>query len=109
MTPEQLITQRLQQVEQVMREHHLWQSESPAAHAFNSAEPFCLDTLQPLEWLQWVLIPRMNALIAARNPLPEKFAVAPYFEMALDHTMPGRTPLLLSLNKLDALFLDDAH
>ncbi|WP_312240008.1 YqcC family protein [Pantoea sp.] len=107
MTPEQLITQRLQQVEQVMREHDLWQNAAPAADAFNSTEPFCLDTLQPLEWLQWVLIPRMHALIAARHPLPENFAIAPYFEVALEQATPGLAPLLLSLNQLDALFLKE--
>lgn len=109
MTPEQLITQRLEQVEQVMREYALWQSESPAAHAFNSTAPFCLDTLQPLEWLQWVLIPRMHALIAAGAPLPTKFAVSPYFEVALDQATPGRALLLLSLSQLDALFMDESH
>lgn len=107
MTPEHLITQRLQQVEQVMREHDLWQNASPAAHAFNSTEPFCLDTLQPLEWLQWVLIPRMHALIAAQRPLPEKFAITSYFEVTLEQATPGRALLLLSLSQLDALFLDD--
>lgn len=69
MTSAPLITQRLEQVEAVMREHNLWQSTSPHASAFESCEPFCLDTLEPLEWLQWVLIPRMHALIAAQHPL----------------------------------------
>ncbi|WP_130831451.1 YqcC family protein [[Erwinia] mediterraneensis] len=106
MTPEQLITQRLEQLEQVMREHDLWQSEAPAAQAFNSTAPFCLDTLQPLEWLQWVLIPRMQALLAARAPLPTTFAVAPYFEVALAQETPGRALLLLTLSQLDALFME---
>ncbi|HBV90649.1 MAG TPA: hypothetical protein DEF80_06620, partial [Pantoea sp.] len=55
MAPEQLITQRLEQLEAVMREHHLWQSTPPAEDALESREPFCLDTLEPLQWLQWVL------------------------------------------------------
>ncbi len=107
MTSAPLITQRLEQVEAVMREHNLWQSTSPHASAFESREPFCLDTLEPLEWLQWVLIPRMHALIAAQHPLPQNFAIAPYFEMALTLTLPGRSLLLLTLRQLDALFMDD--
>lgn len=100
----QLITQRLQQVEAVLRTHGHWQSQAPKAEAFTSTQPFCLDTLQPLEWLQWVLIPRLHALIAAEAPLPASFAVTPYYEMALPPTTPGHTALLLTLSQLDALF-----
>ncbi|MHA6312471.1 MULTISPECIES: YqcC family protein [Pantoea] len=108
MTPEQLIMQRLEQVEAVLREHDLWQSTPPEASAFDSREPFCLDTLEPLQWLQWVLIPRMHALIAARHPLPKNFAVAPYYEVALVPDQPGVAPLLLTLRQLDALLKDAA-
>lgn len=109
MTPEQLITQRLEQLEAVMREHHLWQSTPPAEGALESQEPFCLDTLEPLQWLQWVLVPRMHALIAARHPLPQNFAVAPYYEVTLAPDQPGIAPLLLTLRQLDALIRDAAH
>lgn len=55
-----------------------------------------MDTMEPVEWLQWVLIPRMHTLIDNAQPLPQAFAVAPYYEMALaaDHPqrdiLPGR-------------------
>ena len=104
MTPEQLITQRLEQLEAVMREHHLWQSTPPAEGALKSQEPFCVDTLEPLQWL-----PRMHALIAAGHPLPQNFAVAPYYEVALVPDQPGIAPLLLTLRQLDALMKDAAH
>lgn len=99
-----LIIQRLQQVEAVMREHGHWQTHAPAAEAFNSTQPFCLDTLQPLEWLQWVLLPRMQALLDAGAALPQNFAVTPYYEMALPPTTPCHAALLLTLSQLDALF-----
>ncbi|ORM67245.1 YqcC family protein [Pantoea rwandensis] len=100
----QMVIQQLQQVEAVMREHDHWQTQSPEAEAFASTEPFCLDTLEPLEWLQWVLIPRFHALIEARAPLPQNFAIAPYYEVALPDTTPGYAVLLLTLNQFDALF-----
>lgn len=102
----QMIIQRLQQVEAVMREHDHWQTHSPEADALASTQPFCLDTLEPLEWLQWVLIPRFHALIEAGLPLPSGFAVAPYYEVALPPTTPGHAALLLTLNQFDALFQD---
>ncbi|MFV9670084.1 YqcC family protein [Pantoea sp. ARC607] len=109
MTPEQLITQRLEQLEAVMREYQLWQSTPPPEGALDSREPFCMDTLEPLQWLQWVLVPRMHALIAARHPLPQNFAVAPYYEVVLMPDQPGIAPLLLTLRQLDLLLQDAAH
>ena len=101
-----LIIQRLQQVEAVMREHDHWQTHAPKAEAFNSTQPFCLDTLEPLEWLQWVLIPRMQALVAAGAPLPHNMAITPYYEVALPAETRGYTALLATLSQLDALFQD---
>ncbi|SPX17104.1 Domain of uncharacterised function, DUF446 [Escherichia coli] len=40
-------------------------------------KPFFMDTMEPLEWLQWVLIPRMHDLLDNNQPLPGRFAVAP--------------------------------
>ncbi|SQA99718.1 Domain of uncharacterised function, DUF446 [Cedecea neteri] len=44
-------------IEQILRDHSLWQGLPPDPTAFESTQPFCMDTLQPHEWLQWVLIP----------------------------------------------------
>ncbi|MGB7800753.1 YqcC family protein [Buttiauxella sp.] len=104
-----LVRQHLNIIEQVLRDHHHWQGCAPGAEAFESTQPFCLDTLQPTEWLQWVLIPRMHAMIEARLPLPVDFAIAPYYEMALDAAHVGREPLLKALQELDALFASDKN
>lgn len=105
MTP--LLLQRLEQLETLLRDHQHWQETPPSASALASDQPFCLDTLEPLEWLQWVLIPRLRALIAAQQPLPQNFAIAPYFEIALTAATPGHASILRSLTQLDALFMDD--
>jgi uncharacterized protein YqcC (DUF446 family) len=103
-----MIIQRLQQVEAVMREYDHWQAQSPEASAFASTEPFCLDTMEPLQWLQWVLIPRFYALIEAGAPLPQNFAIAPYYEVALPTDTEGYAALQAVLNQFDALFQDTA-
>jgi uncharacterized protein YqcC (DUF446 family) len=51
------------------------------------------------QWLQWVLLPRMTALLHAGHDLPRNFAVAPYFEVAL----PEHKSLLIVLQQLDNL------
>ena len=108
MTHEQ-VRQQLLVLESLLREHQFWQTEAPQAHQFTSTQPFFMDTMEPLEWLQWVLIPRMHALLDSHQPLPDAFVVAPYYEMALENDHPQRELLLAELQKLDALFADDAN
>ena len=83
MTTHDRVRQQLHALEALLREHQHWRMDEPEAHLFTSTQPFCMDTMEPIEWLQWVLIPRMHALLDSAQPLPEAFAVAPYYEMAL--------------------------
>lgn len=82
MTLDHRVRERLLAIEALLRETEHWQDSAPDSRAFASEQPFCLDTMEPLEWLQWVLIPRMHQLLESGMPLPQNFAVAPYYEMA---------------------------
>lgn len=93
----------LRAIEQSMRELALWQLTPPEAQAFASTEPFCVDSMLAEEWLQWVLLPRMHALLDANAPLPTRFAITPYFEEALKDKQPNCLPLLALLQRLDSL------
>ncbi|NDL65544.1 YqcC family protein [Acerihabitans arboris] len=95
----QQVRQRLFDVEQAMRALSIWQPLPPARDAFDSPEPFCIDTMRPEQWLQWILLPRMHALLDQRAALPRRFAITPYFEEALPHA----TRLLGALQRLDDL------
>ena len=86
MTTHDRVRLQLQTLEALLREHQHWRNDEPQPHQFNSTQPFFMDTMEPLEWLQWVLIPRMHDL--------------------LDN--PQRALILAELEKLDALFADDA-
>lgn len=108
MSREIQVLHRLEAIEQLLHETGLWQSSAPDSEAFNSVEPFSVDTMTPLQWLQWIFLPRMRALLEAGAPLPEKLAIAPYYEVALEETTPQRTTLLNALNQLDQLFGQDA-
>jgi uncharacterized protein YqcC (DUF446 family) len=61
MTLHDSVRDRLRAIEALLRETEHWQETAPDSSAFASDKPFCLDTLEPLEWLQWVLIPRMHS------------------------------------------------
>lgn len=99
MSTENQIREILQDIEQVMRELSLWHATVPEPAAFESQEPFSVDTLSAEQWLQWVLIPRMYALLAAEAPLPTRFAITPYYEVAL----PEQVRLHNALQRLDDL------
>ncbi|OON39593.1 hypothetical protein BTJ39_13150 [Izhakiella australiensis] len=100
----QQIRRHLHDIESLLREAGLWQQQAPSQQALASSEPFCVDTLTPLQWLQWILLPRMHALLDSQSALPANFAVAPYYEVALEGDIPQRARLLHLLNQLDAQF-----
>ncbi len=64
------LLERLQALEAEMRALDLWSTVPPSAEAMASTMPFMYDTLEFHQWLQWVFVPRLNALIDAHSPLP---------------------------------------
>ncbi|EFL2070500.1 hypothetical protein AN421_004528, partial [Escherichia coli] len=55
MTTHDRVRLQLQALEALLREHQHWRNDEPQPHQFNSTQPFFMDTMEPLEWLQWVL------------------------------------------------------
>lgn len=107
MTTHDRVRQQLHALETYVARASPLAAGQPQAHLFTSTQPFFMDTMEPLEWLQWVLIPRMHTLLDNAQPLPEAFAVAPYYEMALAADHPQREAILAVLQDLDALFARD--
>lgn len=87
-------------IEQMLKTYQLWSSEPPEAAAFESEAPFFVDTMAAEQWLQWVFLPRMRALIDEQVNLPEKIALAPYFEDALPSHARELITLLTTLDNL---------
>ena len=97
------VWQMLTQVESLMQQHDLWSAIPPELTAFESREPFCIDTMAPEAWLQWIFIPRMRAILESQQPLPTNMAIAPYFEVSFSQRGDGYQPLLTVLQNLDEL------
>lgn len=77
------VKQHLSDLQIAMRLHDLWESTPPSSEAMASSQPFCMETLTPTQWLQWIFIPRMEAILEANTNLPRNFAITPYLEEAL--------------------------
>ncbi len=99
---QQCVDQLLQQLEHSLKALNLWSDTSPSVTALASCQPFCIDTLTFPQWLQFVLLVRIRALLVAGLPLPVVSGIAP---MAEEYVKPlgGDTNALVTLlQQLDA-------
>lgn len=86
-----LLRQQLQQLEAAMRAASLWSAQPPSETAMASTMPFMYDTLQIEEWLQWVFVPRLYALLDANASLPTSCSVHPLVEHEWTNRLPNGT------------------
>lgn len=94
----------LSRIEAEMRRLGLGSASPPPPHAFASTAPFCHDRMDFDQWLRWVLIPRMTALLDQGAPLPPECHIAPMAELTLAAKDTGRTQKLVDLiRELDNL------
>ncbi|RLM25917.1 hypothetical protein BIY29_06450 [Brenneria alni] len=109
MSLENRVRQSLFDIERVLKDSPFWQVSPPESSAFASVEPFCIDTMRAEQWLQWVLLPRMYALLDSGAPLPTELALLPYFAEALEGAQSDIEPILMRIGQLDALFGNDPY
>jgi len=72
----------LLRIEEELRRLDLWSECPPAPEAFASTQPFCYDTMAFEQWLQWVFMARMGALLEGGGELPMRSQIAPLAELA---------------------------
>lgn len=70
----------LNELERELRALDLWNDVPPSPDALASNQPFAIDTLSLPEWLQWVYLQRLRALLEADAVLPSGAEVKPYAE-----------------------------
>ncbi len=97
------IADRLLGIEKELRRLGLWAERPPSPEALNSALPFCYDTLNLTQWVQFVLVVRLKALMEAAEPLPRQCDIAPYAVEALRFVEKDTDHLLQLLRELDRL------
>lgn len=98
------LRQYLQQLESEMRTAQLWGALPPSEQALASTMPFMYDTLKIEEWLQWVFLPRLHALVDGGHALPGECSVQPLAEHEWSQRALGqRDAALRVLTQIDAL------
>jgi uncharacterized protein YqcC (DUF446 family) len=67
-------------IESEMRRTGLWTESAPPPAALASRTPFCYDTLPLTQWIQWVLLPRMQLILDREDPWPRTSDIWPLAE-----------------------------
>lgn len=97
------VADQLLLIEQALRGMGWWAEESPSAAALASQAPFCVDTLAFEEWLQWVFLPRMKAILENDLELPGASGIRAMAEEAYRGRLAEVNGLLEALGAFDRL------
>ncbi|CAB1404511.1 MULTISPECIES: YqcC family protein [unclassified Pseudomonas] len=75
------IADQLLLIERELRTQGWWDEVQPSAEALSSVEPFSVDTLDFEQWLQWIFLPRMKAILEHNLALPNVSGIHEMAEM----------------------------
>ena len=101
MNQHQRVSQILEQLELELKRLDLWQESAPAAEALASTLPFCVDTLEFHQWLQFVLLLRLRQILLLQMPLPTQIAIYPMATEVYKQSRPHHEQLIACLAELD--------
>ena len=93
----------LLEVEATLRINGKWDEISPDSNALASKQPFCMDTLEFEQWLQWIFLPRMKTTLEETEPLPAKSSIFVYAHECLHKNDPSTGSLLKLIKIFDDL------
>ena len=102
------IADQLLLIERELRVQGWWSEVSPSAQALASVEPFAVDTLDFEQWLQWIFLPRMKAILEQDLALPNASGIQEMAEMvfAARNVQGKDRQLQVLLKKFDRLISD---
>lgn len=102
------VADQLLLIERELRLMGWWEDVPPAEQALASQQPFCVDTLELHQWLQWIFLPRMKHLVEADLPLPTVSGIYEMAEVTYAQQLAQVRGLLKALSAFDRLISDDS-
>lgn len=91
------------ELEAALREHRLWEANSPPLAALSSQQPFCFDTLRFTQWLQFVFVERLKDIIECCGALPTRSGIVPIAEENFKGVAYDAQRIIRVLAQFDAL------
>ena len=102
------LTVLLRSLEAELRIQGRWDDAPPSPEALRSTQPFACDTLSLDQWLQWILLPGLDALMDERRPLPTTCAIRPMAEEIYRQQDDDRTErIIIIVDAIDRLLTGD--
>ncbi|HLG25213.1 MAG TPA: YqcC family protein [Candidatus Gracilibacteria bacterium] len=99
----QRAAEKITKIENELKKLGRWQATPLPAEKFENMGAFGINTMALEQWLQFVLIPRVNDIVQTRGDFPKGSAVGVYAIRNLDGD-PEAEGLLQLLIEFDALF-----
>lgn len=97
------VADSLLQIEMELRQLGLWEAERPSPEALQSTQPFCIDTLEFTQWLQFVFVARMKVIVEQGHAMPEVSGMAPMAEEYFRTRAESGKGLIQALEEIDQL------
>lgn len=91
----------LDDIEAELRHLELWSQQRPSDSDLASTQPFCIDTLNLPQWIQFVLLERLRMMIERNQSLPTQCGVEAIAEEYFKNSEIGGENLTKHLHKLD--------
>ncbi|WP_299977298.1 YqcC family protein [uncultured Pseudoteredinibacter sp.] len=96
-------------LEAALRKTGQWQSTAPSAEALASTQPFCVDTLDFCQWLQFIFIPRIQFMLEQKIELPTVSGIAAMAEEVYKADRHVLNSVVPTLNKIDQCLGGDSR
>ena len=81
-----------------------WTLPRPSLAALASEQPFAADTMAFNQWLRWVFVERLQALLdSPESALPTRCSIEPMAEYMHQHELEKVAGLLTKLRRIDEL------
>ena len=97
------LTRHLNDLEIALRQYGLWSGDRPKPEALDSIMPFCYDTLEIEQWLQFIFIGRMREILEQGDALPSSCGISPYVETLVGFGRKFPPSLLVILSDIDTV------
>jgi uncharacterized protein YqcC (DUF446 family) len=95
----------LKELELALKKSNLWSPNLPSEQALNSKLPFACDYLHAEQWLQFLFIPKMQAIIDSQQELPVELKLLPALQERFYPMEHGKV-VLRCIENIDEWFND---
>ncbi|KKO47450.1 hypothetical protein WG68_01630 [Arsukibacterium ikkense] len=91
----------LVELEAELKQQQLWSGKPPEHAAMASTLPFCCDTMRLEQWLQFIFLPRLQAMLKCGQALPTNISILPMAEEVFKPHGQRLQPLLQKIQLID--------